>query len=130
MDYRCDICDKKFTKKRNLKRHVTEKHEKKSSWKCTVDNCEKTFSRRSNLISHLMMRHKLSPNEATELTIKSTKRDSGVSNNDNHYSDVSDDDSVLDIVNELDEFTSHFDYGENHDMNIETLITVDSIFKN
>ena len=51
----CESCDKNFTLKINLKRHIKSIHEENRSFKCTV--CEKTFKQKSNLKIHFSSVH-------------------------------------------------------------------------
>ena len=45
------ICDKKFSEKSNLNRHVYTVHEKKESFVCQL--CDKIFTRKDNLKQHI-----------------------------------------------------------------------------
>lgn len=107
MAYRCDTCDRTFTKKRNLKRHINEQHNDLKYWKCTVEKCSSKFIRRSNLKCHLEKLHKFTKDEARKQSIKAKQFPT---NTTSKYSDVSDDDSVLDMVAELDEFVNSYDF--------------------
>ena len=49
-DWKCDLCEKHFCNKGDVKRHVKSVHEKKLDFKC--DQCERAFSR-----SHVLKRH-------------------------------------------------------------------------
>ena len=49
-DWKCDLCEKHFRNKGDVKRHVKSVHEKKLDFKC--DQCERAFSR-----SHVLKRH-------------------------------------------------------------------------
>ena len=50
--FQCDVCDDKFTCERDLKQHMTSKHEYKE-WNC--DNCSFQGSSSSELINHLQL---------------------------------------------------------------------------
>lgn len=71
----CDLCEKKFTRKNNLKIHVAHQHQPLSksksldlalhgSVKCS--QCEKVFKTMSNLKMHLASRHQ---NEDTGIEV-------------------------------------------------------------
>ena len=54
----CDICERSFSTKSNLKRHQETKHTERdpnSCFKCK--NCEKVFERKDNLIRHERTEH-------------------------------------------------------------------------
>ena len=101
----CDTCGKLYTKKRNLKRHVAESHVVVKYWNCSEPGCKSKFVRRSYYVSHLERYHKFSKKDARVTAIKSTqncppKDIKDVKRGDTE--DVSDDDSVLDLVEEID----------------------------
>ena len=50
MKFKCEICDKEFSRKDNLQRHNKAVHSKSIAFKCTV--CERKFSRKENLLAH------------------------------------------------------------------------------
>ena len=112
MVYHCDVCNKLFTKRRNLSKHVNETHMKQNVWICTMKDCDKTFSRRSNLHVHLQNIHKLSSAKARDDCIRAKRQGrkaecsavySDISQDEmqtNQYSDISDDDSILDMIAE------------------------------
>ena len=55
MKFQCDICDIKFTAKRNLKRHITKVHEEKKSFECPL--CLERFSRKGAMKIHIDKKH-------------------------------------------------------------------------
>ena len=55
--YQCDICNKSYVHKRNLKRHVREKHNNLEFWTCTESGCMTKFIRREYLSKHLRVQH-------------------------------------------------------------------------
>ena len=48
-DFQCEICQKKFTQKGNLKRHMLT-HTKLKAYKCDI--CRKNFSQKLHLVRH------------------------------------------------------------------------------
>ena len=117
--YLCLICDSTFTKKSNLYRHRAEQHGVKML-RCHV--CEKLFKRRSNLRRHLEIRHTFSKKESLEFSIragmlsKNPLSHSALSpvSSDGHLSNVSEDDEVLDLIQELDDLPLQIpDYNNN-----------------
>ena len=53
--YKCEICNKSFTRGKSLKRHITSIHEGIKPFKC--DTCEVSFSQKSNLDRHIAFAH-------------------------------------------------------------------------
>eukprot|EP01083_Nonionella_stella_P178865 633239_1 len=49
--FSCESCDKTFTLKNNLKRHISDVHDYIRKFKC--DSCDKNFSRKSTLKQHV-----------------------------------------------------------------------------
>jgi uncharacterized C2H2 Zn-finger protein len=54
-DYHCDHCDKVFSQKANLNKHVNSVHKKLTRYQC--DHRDKVFSRKCNLQTHVNSRH-------------------------------------------------------------------------
>ena len=50
--YKCEICEKTFTQRGNLKTHQ-KCHNNQNGFKCTFENCNKTFATKSYLKIHL-----------------------------------------------------------------------------
>ena len=50
MKFKCEICDKKLSRKDELQRHKLSVHSKNIEFKCIV--CERKFSRKDNLLAH------------------------------------------------------------------------------
>ena len=48
---KCDVCQKSFTSRSNMVRHVLSQHQKSRMWEC--EECSRVFSNKSNLTSHL-----------------------------------------------------------------------------
>ena len=100
MVFGCDSCGRLFTNKRNLVRHISEKHVVQKFWSCCV--CAAKIVRRSNLVSHLERRHQFTKLEARRSAVAAVQRLPGPQLQRDVYIDVSDDDSILDIVAEID----------------------------
>ena len=60
----CGTCQAFFTLKRNLTRHISEKHLFRKFWYCAMTDCEKKCTRRYNLVNHLEKVHRLSRKQA------------------------------------------------------------------
>ena len=99
MVFVCDVCSKRYTYKRNLKRHIKERNSLREYWRCTEDNSLSKFIRRSYLSKHLVFNHRLSDAEARERALTAPQGDPF---SHSYYDDVSDDDSVLDLLSERD----------------------------
>jgi len=109
-----DVCNRCFTKARNLKRHNKEQHLNSEMLLCSVKNCVSTFKRRSNVTQHLEKKHHFDKSVSRQTTIKAKPKSwnlltSGVySDISDVYSDVSSDDEILDLVKELDEYLDSY----------------------
>ena len=95
--YTCLICYKEYKYERNLVRHIKEHHAGLESYDCTEENCNSTFIRRGYLFVHLTSIHGIEEELARTKSI-STERRSNKSQK--YYDDVSDDDTILDLINE------------------------------
>ena len=94
----CDICNKSYTLKRNLTRHIKEKHRNLEYWLCEMRGCRGSFIRREYLKRHLIFCHKLDNVTAGRLALRAPRGDDHPQG---YYEDVSEDDSVLDVLQEL-----------------------------
>ncbi len=95
--YKCDQCEKSYKYRRNLKRHVTERHKLKEHWICVISGCDSTFIRRSYLFEHLVRKHCLSRPEAREFAIRATRIKER--QQESFYEDISSsDDDIFDIL--------------------------------
>jgi hypothetical protein len=122
--FKCDICQRTYQYKRNLTRHITEKHSKLKHWRCIEPDCEGKFIRRGYLLDHLTNIHKYPRSEARQATLRATRED--IHHSSNYYEDVSSDEDIFDILAEneemnavqYDEVIQSFDIGmfENNDI--------------
>ena len=95
---RLHICSKSYTLKRNLNRHIKEKHRGLEYWLCEMRGCRGSFIRREYLKRHLIFCHKLESVTAGRLALRAPRGDDHPQG---YYEDVSEDDSVLDVLPEL-----------------------------
>ena len=102
MPYKCDICEKEYIQKRNLTRHVQEKHFSNKQWSCSKNKCSSKFFRRSNLVRHLCLTHRYSTSKARRVALYAKV------NNFKQYTSTSAydgnlglDESILDLHTEL-----------------------------
>lgn len=73
MGYTCDTCNKTYKHKRNLNRHISEKHTDLEHWNCNFNSCKGRFIRRSYLFTHLSKIHGYSKAEARERALGATR---------------------------------------------------------
>ena len=97
--YKCDLCSKEYKYKRNLTRHIQEKHFNNKVWKCVSENCNAKFIRRSYLSRHLMWKHEYDPATARKLALETS---SGAQSSHCYYENISSDEDALDMCIELD----------------------------
>lgn len=97
MSHTCFICYKEYKYRRNLIRHIKEHHAGLEAYDCTEPNCNSTFIRRSYLFVHLTSIHNINEEIARAKSI-SAERKSRKGNQ--YYDEVSEDDSILDLINE------------------------------
>ena len=96
--YICDICRKSYKHKKNLTRHTKEKHRNLEHWLCEMNGCSSSFVRRSYLTRHLILCHKRDGVSARRAALHAPRGDDHPHG---YYEDISDDDSVLDVLQEL-----------------------------
>lgn len=99
-NYVCDICNRNYGYKRNLKRHIREKHRDIQYWNCVVLECVSKFIRRSYLSRHLRMKHGYEMMQAHEAACMAKRGDIEP---DTDPEKVSDDDTILDVIADMDE---------------------------
>ena len=100
MEYNCDTCGRTYKYKRNLVRHIKERHNIREYWRCTTKGCHSKFIRRSYLCKHLVFNHGMDVSSARAAALSA--RLGNPEPNSQYYEDVSDDDSILDLLNERD----------------------------
>ena len=98
--YQCDICNKSYVHKRNLKRHVREKHNNLEFWNCTESGCMTKFIRREYLSKHLRVQHGYAKFKAHEAACLAPRGDV---QHDTYYDYESEDDTVFDMIAEMGE---------------------------
>lgn len=108
-NHKCDTCGRSYRYKRNLTRHMKEKHAEYEHWNCVEVNCSKTFIRRNTLSHHLFTIHGYTPLRAREFALRAPRGDIRVGG---YYEDISDDDSVFDIINDIDKIRNVRDANE------------------
>lgn len=96
--YLCDRCGKSYKHKRNLKRHTKEHHSGTEHWNCVESSCASKFIRRSYLSRHLVWVHGYNKSDAIEATLNARRGD--VPQQISEYEMVSDDDTILDLLEE------------------------------
>ena len=97
--FQCDLCPRSYRYNKNLKRHVREVHRDVEYWLCVQDNCVSKFVRRSYLSKHLVNKHGFEKLEAHATACVAPRGDV---DRDTYYDKVSEDDSVLDMIEEMD----------------------------
>ena len=116
--YDCDLCDKSYPQKRNLKRHVREKHRDVEFYNCPERGCVTKFIRREYVSRHLCNIHgyaKLKANEAACFAPRGDIQDNGYYDNESEY------DSVFDLIGEMNDEnynSKYMDTIENFDSNL------------
>jgi len=104
MVYTCEICKREYKYRKNLLRHMKEKHViEYEFWNCVVKNCASKFIRREYLFKHLEQIHKFPVDDARKAALKATRGDD-VENG--YYEEVSDDDTILDLIGEIHDVNS------------------------
>jgi len=106
----CKLCEKMYTKSRNLKRHLNECYNSNAKlFTCVELNCAYSSKRRSNVVQHLERVHNYTKQASRTILIKAKGRvendlSSGYYSNvrSDGITDFSDDDEVLNMVKELD----------------------------
>ena len=98
--YKCDLCDKSYGYERNLKRHVREAHGDIEHWNCAEPDRLSKFIRRSYLFKHLRLKHGYDKLRAHETACLAPRGNMDI---DNYYDNESEDDSVFDLIADMDE---------------------------
>lgn len=94
--FQCDTCLKKYKYKRNLTRHLAEKHLLSKYWECTEDGCNSKFIRRSYLYKHLQWNHGFTLTGARSKAFGAKTANAVYKPSADVYEDVSSDDDILD----------------------------------
>ena len=103
--YHCDTCGKSYSNKRNLSRHVKEKHgQNRLFFKCIFNDCKSKFVRRSYVTKHLMKIHNMDKQRAKQevqdlvlnVEVEDVVKHRTPLNEACYYSDISDDDLEFD----------------------------------
>ena len=97
--FQCDLCPRSYRYNKNLKRHVREVHRDVEYWLCVQDNCVSKFVRMSYLSKHLVNKHGF---EKLEAHATACVAPHGDVDRDTYYDKVTEDDSVLDMIEEMD----------------------------
>ena len=109
MAFLCDTCGKVYVYKRNLTRHMTVSHGGLEHYNCVIYGCGSTFIRRDYLKRHLMLHHGYDETTARECSLNACRADQ---QEDAYYENVSDDDSILDLIAEADGSAYNQEYNE------------------
>lgn len=55
--FACDLCDKTFSRKPNIKQHLQAHVSTVAIFQCHYDNCPKFYNAKRNLVSHIRSKH-------------------------------------------------------------------------
>ena len=126
--YKCDQCQLKFKRKKNLQKHIHNKH-LKNAIKCT--KFKNSFDSEKELKNHMSKKHNkhksVNNDDSDSLSVKDNKTEQSSSKDDNHevYSEESNSDSESDILepyicpecgkecDDLEDFSDHFKQAHN-----------------
>ena len=105
--FKCDLCPRTYRLKKNLKRHIREGHTAIEYWLCVQSGCVSKFVRRSYLSKHLMLKHGFNKLDTHSTACQAPRGDIRP---EEYYDDVSDDDTILDLIEEMDkeQFEQHY----------------------
>ena len=128
--YVCEVSTRSYRYKRNLKRHKNEKHSNLEYWNCIEVNCRAKFIRRSYLSKHIISIHGYTSLRGREMACRAPRGDRVQQT---YYEDISEDDSVFDLIDDMERLRSQdertADFELNHLDNI-TLGHVDEVNNN
>ncbi|VDI30783.1 Hypothetical predicted protein [Mytilus galloprovincialis] len=105
--YTCLICYKEYKYEKNLIRHIKEHHAGLESYDCTEDKCSSTFIRRGYLFHHLTTIHGMEVQLARSKSLSAERRPSCINDHEQYYDEVSEDDTILDLINDAIETERH-----------------------
>ena len=103
--HQCDTCGRVYTLKRNLVRHVTEKHSIIEYWNCTKFGCPAKFIRCGYLSKHLGKKHGFDK-LTTSMKAVGAPRGDRQERYEPELEDISEDESILDLLNDIDELST------------------------
>ena len=105
--FQCDTCGKFCAYKRNLVRHVKDVHSSTAEeyWNCPALRCASHFIRRSSLTKHLMKSHGYDKFTASMKAVNAQRGDR-LEYYEAEVEDVSADDSILDLLNDIQDWES------------------------
>ena len=109
MAFLCDTCGRVYEYKCNLTRHITVSHGGLEHYNCVIYGCGSTFIRRDYLKRHLMLHHGNDATTVCECSLNACRADQ---QEDAYYENVSDDDSLLDLIAEADGSAYNQEYNE------------------
>jgi KRAB domain-containing zinc finger protein len=69
--FKCEICEKNFSDKSNLNKHISSVHEDKKPFKCEL--CEFSSSLKGNLNNHIKSVHQKKKTFNSEMTMQLKK---------------------------------------------------------
>ena len=105
--YTCETCGNSYRQRRNLKRHQDEKHYKREILECIEVSCVSQFTRRTSLSRHLVRKHGYTGLRAREFAVCAVARSDINHENVAQYEDIRDDDTVFDLINEIEIIRSY-----------------------
>ena len=123
--FQCDTCGKFCAYKRNLVRHVKEIHSSTAEeyWNCPEFRCASHFIRRSALTKHLMKSHGYDTFTASMKAVNAQRGDR-LEYYEAEVEDVSADDSILDLLNDIQDWESVY---PTTDQNNNTMFAVSEL---
>lgn len=120
--YKCE-CGRQYQHKGNLTRHCREKHTSIEHWICVETSCSTKFIRRGYLAKHLVMKHGYSVKDANVAALDAPRGDNPRAAS-STYEDISDDDTILDLLDEIASAnTQTMDQTEVSDFNLDLFET-------
>ena len=99
--YTFETCGNTYRQRRNLKRHQDKKHNKREILECIEVSCVFQFTRRTSLSRHLVRKHGKTGLRAREFALRAVLSSISRHTNVAQYEDISNDDTVFDLINEI-----------------------------
>ena len=116
----CKSCDKKFSCRKNLRKHLRGVHKyvkKTALFDCT--ECERSFTMKSNMARHMMAKHDIKMDEDDkESPTKTSKKERKIGEDSDDGSESMDEDSTADITSFL---GKNFNLGKTNSCNIQSV---------